>query len=276
VTTNADKTVVREFGREWTAFDQSEVSRAELCEMFDGYFHMFPWESLPKNATGFDMGCGSGRWATLVASRVGTLHCIDASEEALHVARHNLSGHGNCVFHCASVDAAPLSDASADFGYCLGVLHHVPDTAAGLRSCAMKLKPGAPFLVYLYFAFDNKPKWYRTLWRTSETVRFLVSRAPFPLKLLAANLIALLVYWPLAKFALMIERLGGDPDSMPLAYYRHRSVYVMRTDALDRFGTRLERRFTRREILSMLEDAGFECIQFSPTRPYWCVLCYRK
>jgi len=273
---NADKAVVREFGREWNAFDQSSLSQAELQEMFEGYFRNFPWQSLPKQAAGFDMGCGSGRWAKLVAPRVGTLHCIDASEEALEVARRNLSELDNCVFHHASVDAVPLPDESADFGYCLGVLHHVPDTAAGLRSCATKLKPGAPFLLYLYFAFDNKPWWYSAIWRGSEAVRFLVSRAPFPLRVTAANLIAFLVYWPLARLALLIEKFGGNPDSVPLAYYRRRSVYVMRTDALDRFGTRLERRFTQREIRSMLEQAGFERLHFSATRPYWCVLCYRK
>jgi len=276
MTANTDKIVVREFGKEWGRFDQSALSDRELGEMFDDYFHIFPWQSLPEHAVGFDLGCGSGRWAKLVAPRVGTLHCIDASDEALAVARRNLSACDNCVFHLATVEQIPLADQAADFAYCLGVLHHVPDTAAGLRSCASKLKPGAPFLVYLYFAFENKPHWYGAIWKTSEKLRFLISRAPFPIKVLAANLIAVLVYWPLARIALCVEKAGKDPDSVPLAYYRHRSLYVMRTDALDRFGTRLEKRFTRRAMESMLGDAGFERIQFSARRPYWCAVCYRK
>ena len=32
---------------------------------------------------------------------------------------------------------------------------------------------------------------------------------------------------------------------MPLSFYRDCSFYVMRNDSLNRFGTRLERRFTR-------------------------------
>jgi 2-polyprenyl-3-methyl-5-hydroxy-6-metoxy-1,4-benzoquinol methylase len=32
----------------------------------------------------------------------------------------------------------------------LGVLHHIPDTAAAMRDCVRKLKLGAPFLFYLY------------------------------------------------------------------------------------------------------------------------------
>jgi hypothetical protein len=44
-----------------------------------------------------------------------------------------------------------------DFGYSLGVLHHLPDPRAGLAACVTKLKPGAPMLVYIYYAFDNRP-----------------------------------------------------------------------------------------------------------------------
>jgi hypothetical protein len=46
----------------------------------------------------------------------------------------------------------------------------------------------------------------------------------------------------------------------------------MRTDAYDRFCTRLEQRFTRRQIEEMLTEAGFEGIRFSDTVPYWCAV----
>src|SRR5215212_6716495 len=88
---NVDDAVVRGFGDEWQRFDQRELSRAELEAMFDSYFSIFPWERLPADAEGFDAGCGSGRWASFVAPRVGRLHCIDASADALSVARRNLS-----------------------------------------------------------------------------------------------------------------------------------------------------------------------------------------
>ena len=68
----------------------------------------------------------------------------------------------------------------------------------------------------------------------------------------------------------MAERLGIDVDSFPLSTYRNRSFYTMRTDALDRFGTRLEHRFTRAQIREMLEAAGLERVTFSDRRPYWC------
>jgi hypothetical protein len=46
----------------------------------------------------------------------------------------------------------------------------------------------------------------------------------------------------------------------------------MRTDALDRFGTRLEKRFTTKQIRDMMERAGLEDIVFSQTVPYWCAV----
>jgi hypothetical protein len=50
----------------------------------------------------------------------------------------------------------------------------------------------------------------------------------------------------------------------------------MRTDALDRFGTRLEQRFTRPEITQMMENAGLENIRFSDGLPYWTAIGWKK
>jgi ubiquinone/menaquinone biosynthesis C-methylase UbiE len=146
---NADEKTVKGFGREWKKFDQSSLGEVELQQMFDDYFCIFPWEILPKNAVGFDAGCGSGRWAKLVAPRVGKLICVDASIEALEIAKKNLKDQKNCEFYHSSIDEMPIAPSSMDFGYSLGVLHHVPDTQSGIQKCVEKLKPGAPFLVYL-------------------------------------------------------------------------------------------------------------------------------
>lgn len=273
---NLDVNVVRDFGSEWSRFDQSSLSVADRAEMFEGYFHIFPWESLPPDSIGADIGCGSGRWAFLVAPRVGHLSLVEPSDDALAVARQNLSDAANVSFHNASVDGLPFEEGSLDFAYSLGVLHHVPDTAEAMHSIAHVLKPGAPFLVYLYYAFDHSPWWFRSIWRASDALRKLVSRMPVRLKNFVCEGIALLVYLPLARAALLLERFGILPDSWPLAYYRHREYYVMRTDALDRFGTRLEQRFSRHEIETMLQSAGFMDIRFSDTQPFWCAVGFKK
>lgn len=273
---NADEQTVEGFGDEWTRYDQSELSPEERAEIFEQYFGIFPWEALPENAEGFDLGSGSGRWAQCVAPRVGILHCVDASNDALNVARKNLKNQSNCQFHNASVDAIPLDDQSMDFGYSLGVLHHVPDTLAGLKSCVAKLKPGAPFLLYLYYAFDNKPAWYRALWQASEIGRGAISHAPHGVRDAVCTALAAGIYFPLARGAKLLEKTGRNVENLPLAIYRDRSFYTMRTDARDRFGTQLEQRFTRAEIQAMMENAGLENIRFSDSVPYWCAVGTRK
>jgi ubiquinone/menaquinone biosynthesis C-methylase UbiE len=273
---NRDELVVEGFGHEWSAFDQSGASAEDLARAFEGYFSIFPWQNLPENAKGFDLGCGSGRWARFVAPRTGELHCIDASGEALSVARRNLSGLPQTRFHHASVEQIPLPDNSMDFGYSLGVLHHVPDTAAGLAACVRKLKSGAPFLVYLYYAFDNRPAWFRLLWRASDLGRRAISRLPFWLKRTVCELLAAAIYWPLARVALLGERCGREVGNWPLSAYRRSSFYIMRNDSLDRFGTRLEQRFSRLQIRAMMERAGLEKIEFSAHEPFWCAVGFKR
>lgn len=273
---NVDAETVAGFGREWARFRQdSELPDADLRQMFDAYFHIFPWHALRADSVGMDIGCGSGRWAALVSQRVGHLHLIDPSEAALNVARKNLATCKNVTFHLASVAELPVADNSLDFGYSLGVLHHVPDTTDAIDGIARKLKPGAPFLVYLYYAFDNRPAWYRGLWRVSDVVRRVISHSSPALQYVLASMIAALIYWPLARTAAVLWKIGFPIESWPLSYYRDRSFYVMRTDAYDRFCTRLEKRFTRAQIETMLMQAGFRNIRFSERAPYWCAVAIK-
>jgi len=268
---NLDLETVASFGDEWSRFDQSGMKTEEAQKLFGQYFALFPWASLPPAAEGFDMGCGSGRWARWVAPRVGRLHCIDPSS-ALKVARTNLAEMGNVAFHDASVDEPTLKPGSQDFGYSLGVLHHVPDTASAIRSCSDLLKPGAPLLLYLYYAFDNRPLWFRALWRLTELARFLICRLNPTLKNFITDTLAILVYWPLARLSRLIDLIGFGVHGIPLSFYRDHSFYTMRTDARDRFGTPLERRYTRAQIEKMMLDAGLTEIRFSASAPYWCVV----
>jgi ubiquinone/menaquinone biosynthesis C-methylase UbiE len=269
---NADQKVIDDFGAEWARFDQTGLSDAEHRQLFEDYFSIFPWQHLPANAQGLDVGCGSGRWAQLCAPKVGHLHLLDPAAAALNVAKHKLRDQTNVTFHHADVAHLPGPDASYDFAYSLGVLHHVPDTARAIQSVAAKLKPGAPFLLYLYYALDNRPAWFRALWSLSNVVRSSVAAAPQGVKHVLCEVIAATVYWPLARVAKMAEALGLPVLHFPLHFYRHLSYYTMRTDALDRFGTTLEQRFTREQIKTMLEQAGCGDVVFRDGEPYWCAV----
>jgi hypothetical protein len=52
----------------------------------------------------------------------------------------------------------------------------------------------------------------------------------------------------------------------------------MRNDALDRFGTSLENRFSRAEITEILKSADFEesSICFSDDEPFWTFIARKR
>ena len=51
-----------------------------------------------------------------------------------------------------------------------------------------------------------------------------------------------------------------------------RAVY----DALDRFGTRLEKRFSKKEIISLMKKCNLHSIEFSKSTPFYVALGYKK
>ena len=126
---------------------------------------------------------------------------VDPSGLALSQAKINLNQFSNCEFECSSVSDSELPKNSQDFGYCLGVLHHIPNTLDGIKACS--------------------------------------------------------------------EKLSFDILNFPLSDYRDKPFYFLRTDALDRFGTKLEKRFTKYEIKEMMLEAGFTKISFSRKTSFW-------
>ena len=169
-----------------------------------------------------------------------------------------------------------IKENSMDFGYSLGVLHHIPDTKEALKKCVSKLKPGAPFLVYLYYALENRPFWVKALWLLSNYLRKFISKLPFSLRYFISQIISAVVYFPLARLAFIFQQFKFDTNKFPLSEYRNKSFYTMRTDALDRFGTRLEKRFTKKEIKLMMKNAGLVSIEFSNSTPFWVAIGFKK
>ena len=268
--------VIKDFGREWSSFDQSNLSDKELINNFNQYFSVFPLQELDSNKVGFDLGCGSGRWAKLIAPKVKRLNCIEPSIDAINVAKENLNGFSNVIFYNNNFQNTKIDENSQDFGYCLGVLHHTNDINEGLNFCNKILKKNGSFLIYLYYNLDNRPIYYKIIWKLSNFLRFIISNLPFKLKKFLTDLIATFVYFPLVFTVRILDTIGIKTINFPLAYYKDKSFYTMRTDSLDRFGTKLENRYSKIEIADMLEKSGFKDIKFSNNMPFWVVFCRKK
>jgi len=272
---NKNSKVIEEFGDEWTEFNYSSVDIRKLKENFEEYFNIIPDNFFSNKSVGFDMGCGSGRWAQFVAPKVKHLNCIEPSN-AINVAKHNLRNFKNISYYNETTDTCSIEKGTQDFGYCLGVLHHIPNTEKALGDCSNLLKKGGFLLIYMYYNFENKPIWFRLIWKISDFLRTLISILPKSPKLFFCNLIAYLIYFPLSKAALYLEKLGLNVENIPLSEYRNKPFYQSKNDALDRFGTRLEQRFSKLQISEMLKKTGFDNIKFSTKAPYWCCVAVKK
>lgn len=272
---NYDNKTIESFGDEWNKHNQSDISKEELQKLFWKYFSLLKIENLGNSSVGFDMGSGSGRWAAFVAPYVGLLNCIEPSD-AIEVSKRSLSDHNNINFIKGYVDDCGLEESSQDFGYSLGVLHHIPDTKEALLSCVKYLKPGAPMLIYLYYNFDNRSLFFKAIWKLSDLMRMIISKLPARIKNLITNIIAVLVYFPLSRFSKILEMCGLPFKWMPLSFYRNNSFKTLITDSRDRFGTPLEQRFSKNDIESMMIEAGLNNISFSNEEPYWVSVGYKK
>ncbi len=273
---NLDQETVDSFGEEWSKF--SSFTPKEIEEIGNEYFDIVDETMLNKSSRVLDIGCGTGRWALYVAQRADFVEAIDPSK-AIYAAIKLSESYKNIRVTHAGVDEIPFEDNSFDFVYSLGVFHHLPDTQKAINRAVEKVKPGGHFLIYLYYALDNKGPLFRFIFHISNFFRAGISKLPKTLKFWICDIIAVLVYWPLAKFSAILNALFSAPkfvEHIPLSWYADKTFHVMRNDALDRFGTPLEKRFSKVEIQAMLEKANLTNITFSDKPPYWHVVAQKK
>lgn len=272
---NVFRDVVEDFGEEWTLYDYSK-NQKENKFLFNKYFDIFPKKINTKNLKCLDIGCGSGRFGRVLASKVNHLTLIDPSIKALKVAKKNLQKYKNVTFLNRSVSSMNLKKKSFNFIYSLGVLHHVPNIDLALKDIYKILKEDGFFLIYLYYNFDNKPFYYKIIWQLSEILRFFICRLPFFIKKKICLLITIFVYLPIVSFSKLLKKINLNIDFIPLSQYHDKSFYVMKTDTLDRFGTRYESRFSKKQIELKLKKVGFKKIIFSNQEPYWHAIAWKN
>lgn len=265
---NRDASVIQSFGEEWNQFYQFE--EGELARIANDYFDLVDESVVSKATYAIDIGCGTGRFSKALAPRVGFIEAVDPSE-SLHAADKLLAEVPNVRLTKASVENLPFSDETFDFAMSVGVLHHIPDTERALRTCVAKVKRGGHFYVYLYYALDNRGRAFRALFKAVDSIRRTVSRLPSPWKQLACDALAVGVYMPPIWIGRALDAAGYGELSrrLPLSYYQTKSFFIIRNDARDRFGTSLEHRFSRRDVIEMMQNAGLVEVTVSENMPYW-------
>ncbi len=267
---------IRSFSEEWKKFDR--FTEQDIRIAGDEYFDIVPRSLLHRGALVLDMGCGSGRWTRYLSGKVGSIDAVDPSE-AIFTAAAAHQDLANVRWSQAGLDPIPFNDGTFDLVICLGVLHHVPETGEALARLARKVKRGGHLLIYLYYDLENRGRIYRSIFQLTELLRKVIINLPLPLRSMVSSAIAFLVYLPMrtiVRLARAMDRRKRWWHLLPLSYYHNKSMRIMRNDSLDRFGTPLEERSSRKKIEEMMGRAGLTDLRFSTEPPYWHVLATRN
>ena len=270
---NIDSQVISDFGDEWATYnyEKSELSK-ELKIQFEMYSSLVNFQEFnPLESVAADFGAGTGRWAEFVLGNFKRIYLVEPSQGAFEVLTKKYKSESQVSLENSTISDSAIPKNSLDFAMSLGVLHHISNTERALEDVNSKLKSKGLFLGYLYYKVEDKPFMYRVIFSIANYFRTRISNLPFKSKKRISNLIALFIYLPFARLSKVLSKFKINTANIPLHQYANLNFYMMKNDALDRFGTKLEKRFNQEEIKKLLSGAGFDSnsIIFSESEPFW-------
>lgn len=119
-------------------YDSLEAFFTEGAEMADVILHpvLDAYVEDAEVATALDVGCGIGRFATVLNDEFGRVHAVDVSDEMVRTAREVHEGSG-IEFHATDGESLdPIPDGSIDFAFSYVVFQHMPDVEVVERNVA--------------------------------------------------------------------------------------------------------------------------------------------
>jgi SAM-dependent methyltransferase len=158
----------------------AEVERRFLAEAWFAqapgappFSALIPFERLAGKDV-LEIGCGTGVHARLLAEAGANVTAVDLTPTAVELTRKRLELRGLAAdVREADAEHLPFADASFDFVWSWGVIHHSESTDAVVREIARVLRPGGTLALMVYH-------------RTSLTywVQYQLIRGVFGLRLL--------------------------------------------------------------------------------------------
>lgn len=140
----------RNFGEQWLVFDH--VSRHHEQQFRDWIAPVTP--DFVRGKTVIEAGCGKGRHTRSIAEwGARDVIGVDLSE-AVDAAFQNTRDLENAHIIQADIYRLPLRPVF-DYGFSVGVLHHLPDPRAGFGALVKSLKPGGAVSAWIYGRENN-------------------------------------------------------------------------------------------------------------------------
>lgn len=134
----------------------------EIDQRFFGAIKaVMPWREIPfdnlipydelKNKTVLEIGVGIGSHAGLIAPRVRSYTGIDLTDYAVGMTLERMRVHQiNAVIRQMDAERLQFPDASFDFVWSWGVIHHSSNTRQILEEIHRVLKPGGSAVIMVY------------------------------------------------------------------------------------------------------------------------------
>lgn len=113
----------------------------------NSHYHGFLLKQLPSRcASILDIGCGTGRFARLLAERSDRVIAIDLSPKMIEVAKQQSEGYANIDFQVANILEWEFPVEQFDAIVSIATFHHLPLERL-LPSLKIALKPGGKLVI---------------------------------------------------------------------------------------------------------------------------------
>jgi 2-polyprenyl-3-methyl-5-hydroxy-6-metoxy-1,4-benzoquinol methylase len=231
------------FGHQWTTFDvaHDDEDRATFVAKTG-----MPLQQL-SGLRVLDAGCGGGRYSRICAEAGATVIGADhtrAVEKASDLCKHLPTAS----FVQADLKHLPLEQASFDFVFSIGVMHHDANTRSVFDAVSKMVKPGGRYSVWLY----RRNQWWQEAINTG--LRMLTTRLPSAVLMPFCHAGAILGGIPVINRTLnKIVNFSAHPS------YENRVC-----DTFDWWAPRYQFHHTVAELRQWFQEAGFEQIQELP------------
>jgi ubiquinone/menaquinone biosynthesis C-methylase UbiE len=126
-------------------YPMARVVSAETADTWSGVLR--PFLTTFDRPTVLDLGCGTGRFSTLISDRFqATVVGIDPAIPMLRTAVRN-SEAGRIHYAAAEAERLPLAESSCDVAWMSQVVHHIRDRKACAAELHRVLRPNGSALI---------------------------------------------------------------------------------------------------------------------------------
>ncbi|MBM2829431.1 MAG: methyltransferase 11 protein [Gammaproteobacteria bacterium] len=239
------------FGYQWTTFVRNfDYFR----EIFLSFVRPFLSPDDFSNRLVLEVGCGSGRPASIASSLGAEVVAVDLSE-AVQTAYAQAQHYPR--LHIIQADAYSLPVKPCfDFVYSVGVLQHLSDPQTAIKSIARAVPFGHKLVIWVY---GKRELWYQPIkWLRKLTVKMpyrLLHRLSFVLAVLS-EVFLLTPYRFLSRFTATQSFANKIPGHIYANFPFKENVLGW----FDRLGAPVTYYFTKEDVERMLTNAGFHHI----------------